>query len=606
MKFLLAFLSLLITVILAQGNGDFSSVLHSTDEPCATWSFYNHSNKRCECYSNAHADNIIVKCTEDSVLLRLGYCMTYKEGSGFYVGECKMYFDLSKYNVSDTVYFIRLPRNVSELNAYMCAPLNREGNMCGQCIEGYGPSITSVTSVRNQCEKCPEARCLGGYLILELLQVVVIYGLILILRIKYTSSPLIVLVLYCQLQELAFLRASNTIHNSNISTLWEVQVTILGIINLDIVRYIIPAFCVSPRLRVFETAYLNYIPFIYLLLMLLFTWICIKFHSRNVRPIVWLWNKLNGLVIHINATWDTIIDAFVTVFLLSYANLAFTSNLIFAALSPTVTWNANNFSVIEDLRVHLDPSIHFFTGEHRAFVIFSFLIGFFVVLPLPILLALYPIKRFRSLLFRSPIIGRRMGTINTFLDKFYCCYRDGLDGGRDMRSFVSLYYFVHLLFFSLIFTGLPLPECVDVNVSDVLFTVMSILVAIVRPYKKTYMNIADTLILAHLGLFFHLLDACQEQNTFSSSETCYILLSLLNLIVPLAMIIAIGYRIFVLLRKSQCWYRNIRANIDKEDSELVEPASFNTVDAHEHHDHLLQSEKLDQDSNYGSTEQSLV
>ena len=29
--------------------------------------------------------------------------------------------------------------------------------------------------------------------------------------------------------------------------------------------------------------------------------------------------------------------------------------------------------------------------------------------------------------------------LNIFVEKFYTCYRDGLSGGRDMRSFSGLY-----------------------------------------------------------------------------------------------------------------------------------------------------------------------
>ena len=145
----LSILSFLIPVILVQGNENSSSVLPSVDDRCHPWFFYNHTSKQCECYSNAHT-NEIMKCTEHGILLRYGFYMTFKEGDGFYVGQCN-YFDLSKYNISDTVKYISLPGNVSDLNDYMCAPLNREGPLCGQCKDGYGHTITSVG---NTCEKC--------------------------------------------------------------------------------------------------------------------------------------------------------------------------------------------------------------------------------------------------------------------------------------------------------------------------------------------------------------------------------------------------------------------------------------------------------------------
>ena len=35
--------------------------------------------------------------------------------------------------------FISLPENVSELNDYMCGPMNRKGLVCSECIDGFGP-----------------------------------------------------------------------------------------------------------------------------------------------------------------------------------------------------------------------------------------------------------------------------------------------------------------------------------------------------------------------------------------------------------------------------------------------------------------------------------
>ena len=44
--------------------------------------------------------------------------------------------------------------------------------------------------------------------------------------------------------------------------------------------------------------------------------------------------------------------------------------------------------------------------------------------------------------------------------------------------------------------------------SDIVLSVTAMLVATVRLYKKTYMNVLDTRLLIHLGLMSHLLSAC--------------------------------------------------------------------------------------------------
>ena len=111
---------------------------------CPPWFVYNTTTNQCECYSNPSL-NGIVKCAEEAALLRLGYCTTYQEEAGLSVGSCN-YLRPSLYEVTDDNY-IRLPDNVSELNDYLCGPVNRKGKLCSECIDGFGPSIFTVTPI---------------------------------------------------------------------------------------------------------------------------------------------------------------------------------------------------------------------------------------------------------------------------------------------------------------------------------------------------------------------------------------------------------------------------------------------------------------------------
>ena len=125
------------------------------------------------------------------------------------------------------------------------------------------------------------------------------------------------------------------------------------------------------------------------------------------------------------------------------------------------------------------------------------------------------------------------------------------------------------------------------------------LIAIVRPYKRTFMNVAGTLILANLALLFLLLDICGWQKTFSSSARCYIIFGVLNYVVPFVFTVAISYTV---LRKSSCCRPSIR---DIHDEGLIEQSSFNLDIDHaaapETPNHLFHSEQHNQQSNnYGS------
>ena len=64
--------------------------------------------------------------------------MTYdSENEATEVGPCPY---VAHYNttIADDVLYIQLLSNVSLLNEFMCGPLNREGELCGKCKDGYG------------------------------------------------------------------------------------------------------------------------------------------------------------------------------------------------------------------------------------------------------------------------------------------------------------------------------------------------------------------------------------------------------------------------------------------------------------------------------------
>ena len=114
------------------------NIIH-VDPECPPWFFYNTRTRTCECYSSPSIDHI-VKCTEKDALLKLGYCMTYEEESGFLqVGHCDN-VNVSGLNMTQD-NFIRLPSNISDLNDYMCSSMNRKGPLCSQCIDGFGFAV---------------------------------------------------------------------------------------------------------------------------------------------------------------------------------------------------------------------------------------------------------------------------------------------------------------------------------------------------------------------------------------------------------------------------------------------------------------------------------
>ena len=151
-----------------------------------------------------------------------------------------------------------------------------------------------------------------------------------------------------------------------------------------------------------------------------------------------------------------------------------------------------------------DPNIEMGTATFHAIygavglisIIFSFL---------PVLiLSLYPFRIFRQLLskLRLDCIG-----LSIFVEKFHYCYRDGLDHGKDMRIFSGFYFLIRIvvaLIPKLLFSTLGLEMWF---VRGTIFSFAALLIALCRPYKRTYMNVFDTLLLSHLALLCHILSS---------------------------------------------------------------------------------------------------
>lgn len=191
-------------------------------------------------------------------------------------------------------------------------------------------------------------------------------------------------------------------------------------------------------------------------------------------------------------TKSTIIDVFATFFLLSFIKLNYTSLYILTFV--TLEKNGRPHKRVPGL----EPTTEYFGKDHAPFAVIAIAVLIGPVLLPVIVLGCYPIKAFRSLLEKCKVSGNSRAALNLFVEKFHCCYRDGLNGGKDMRSFVFLPFFLRM---SVIFGAMFQSFMSFWLFHFVLYGASSLLIAIIQPYKQAYMNIIDAIILAVLSLF---------------------------------------------------------------------------------------------------------
>ena len=153
---------------------------------------------------------------------------------------------------------ILLPNNITELNSYMCGPLNRKDYLCNKCIRGYGPPVISESaSCVDMCYLCKDTWITKGfllYLAVKFIPLTLFYLLILIFQIRLTSAPKTCFIMYSQLVVLAFyeecgLKSATvfsqikfTDKGNTLRTGTKILLTLYGVLNLDFFSIFCPCF----------------------------------------------------------------------------------------------------------------------------------------------------------------------------------------------------------------------------------------------------------------------------------------------------------------------------------------------------------------------------
>ena len=302
---------------------------------------------------------------------------------------------------------------------------------------------------------------------------------------------------------------------------------------------------------------------------------------------MYIWSKLKSL-----RCWckfnkisqdysNSLINAFATFFLLSYAKVVFITSRMLDAQRAI---NQKNYSMYTHL-LATDTSFGYLSKEHLPYALVSIAIFLLAILPLIIILTLYPVKCFRSLLFKL-LSTRAITSINTFVERYHSCYRDGSDGGKNMRSLVVLYFLLRLIV-NILFSNSLFEFSAAMTFITMLYGGCSVMIAILRPYKKVYMNVIDTLLLGNLALLTFVADKLYYHNIQDRSHSFltvfYVLIFCVFVSLPLLghagfLIYQVLKRLFrkiILLRNLNMWFLSKISKYSKTEAVINERVQEN-------------------------------
>lgn len=431
------------------------------------------------------------------VSIAVGYCMTYSNVSG--IQQPVVAYTGYVFPGNREGGYMRLPKNITELNDVMCTSKGAKDFLCGKCVSGYG---FAVNSLYNQCAKCNTAYAVGMLLLCAILPMTIFFVLIVMFRLNLPSGFLFGYIFFCQYYVIA-VRTNPAIFYSIMNSLNKIGQDMLYV-SLFLagfswyfmsIFFFLDGICIHHSLSRLQVIFIEYIYFLYPLFLLFFLWLCIELHARNCKVIVLAFKPFYPLLAKIRRNWsvsDSVIHAYATFFFLSFSSLMFFSYVVME-LSKVHDMYSNIIKVI----VVYEPTIERFSHQHLPYAIPAILLFFcFGVCP-TVLLCLHTTKLLNKCCIFRP---RTQLMLNTFVDVFRSCYKDGLDGTHDFRFLSSFPMIISLLLFSC-FPSVNFHSRIYVYAAfALLLFVISYFFAFCKPYKSLYMNFSLCFHLAIAGI----------------------------------------------------------------------------------------------------------
>ncbi len=501
---------LLFRVCPASSKNSAIATSREEDLTCPTWTDRTAVDSECKCGSSFKGR---VVCDPDNlrVYLYYCYCMSYDlKLNRSVVGPCI-------YNCIDRVFwgenseessvvkkissYNLLPQNKSEL-IDMCSYFHRAGRLCGDCQEGFSPSVFTYTL---ECINCTLTwRSITGHVVLYIfLPHTAFYILALLFRLRITAPKFTAFILVSQvIGSQAFIKL--VLYNSRFKMVPGLAQTAIKIIiqfystwNLDFFKYSLDSFCI-PGIDTKSAMALELIPASYPLLLVFLTVCLAELHNRGNLLVTTLWSPFYAVLRKIRREWDvsdSLNSILGTMLILSYYKiLATTLDLL------TIGYARDLNGKVLGLWNFYQASAH----TNKASVIYLVVLVLIVVMVPCLTLLLYPLKPFRTHFMEKYIFksDRSRLALKMFMDSLQGYYKDGTEPrSRDHRYMAGLYLLLRLIIY-VEFIWTLYSNFVPIIVTTLM--AFAFLILITKPYNAKYSiyNVVEPLLLGNLILLF--------------------------------------------------------------------------------------------------------
>ena len=458
-----------------------------------------NATPKCVCGGSYNGN---VKCDQNAVtsIILNGFSMSYDVPSEKIIVGAIPFVSLG----GDQI----LPLDVSELDERLCGEMNRTGLLCGLCK----PGLSVVMGFnRLDCINCTMG-LVRSWLIFcaeQLLPTTLFFLFVILGNINAASAPFNAYIFFSQVMTVPLLyrQVSSWLYSIGSPTFINTYSIVINIIftpysiwNLDfkLLYSLHHNVCFVNGNNILAHISLEYINAVYPLVLIGISYVLIELHSRNFKPVVWLWKPFRVCFLRFRQTWNpklSIINAFATFIIVSYVEFVTTSVKLLSC--------ANLYSSESIIRRghYFDASIHYFGRKHMPFAVLAIVIlCTFVFIP-PLLMFLYPLKIVQKCIGKMNCKYYNWQGLRIFVDAFQGSYKDGTNGTSDRRFFSGLYFVFRIVL--IIIFGVATVSL------QYLLTILVLIIAIVlfvllQPYKDEFYNKFDTVIFVIMVIIYFL------------------------------------------------------------------------------------------------------
>ena len=471
---------------------------------CPVWKWLNHTSGECQCGYTVLGG---IKCSEDngSVYARFDVCVSWDTHSESVLASICKY--KRAHNPLISRVFSEISKSPYNLSFDECELNRREGVFCGDCKEGFAPSLYIFSGTCVSCTHCifNNFSAFFMFLLSEIIPLTIFYLIVMCLHLNIVSSPALGYVVFCQ-AHINFVHTHSNIWKFILSSsgkhLMAFNVYVLlplsGIWNLNFFSMFLPNLCYSCGFNNILGILMNYIPILYIFILITVTY----YFSRNNMGTKIATSKFCKPAIHFLIRWrrnwsfsDSVLHALATFTALFISKVGVISMQL---INIERVININGTLIRHVLS--FEPSMESFSQKHIPYATVAFIsIIIFVILPLSVP-CLYPNRHIQWLL--SCLCGPRQRiSLAMFVDTMFGGYRDGLDGGWNwMRLFPMSISSFALAIAIIVYSDCTYSETYFIFAFPFLLFV-SFCVLYFKPCKRTDMNLSLAFHILILALF---------------------------------------------------------------------------------------------------------